>query len=146
MPAFTIVEPEIVSNTQPGFGNRIVGLEIYLLVFQATPQALHKHIIYPTALAVHAHLDACCLENAGKGITGKLGTLIRVEDLRVTIATDGSLQRLHTEVRIHRVGYPPGQDLATVTDVLEYSRKLSELKVNHCKMKIIELVKHMENL
>ena len=75
MPAFTIVEPEIVSNTQPGLGNRIVGLEIHLLVFQATPQALYKHIVYPTTFAVHADLDISLLENACEGIAGKLATL-----------------------------------------------------------------------
>ena len=129
MPAFTIVEAEVVGDSLP-----------------ASATVSYKHIVHPMALAVHADAVTCRLQNAGEGRTGELGTLIRVEDLRVTIAADGSLQRLHTEVRIHRVGYPPGQDLATVTDVLEYSRKLSELKVNHCKMKIIELVKHMENL
>ena len=51
VPAFTIVEPEIITDTQPGLGNRIVRFQIHLFVFQAAPQALHEHIVYPAALA-----------------------------------------------------------------------------------------------
>ena len=92
----------------------VLGFHVYLFVFQAAPQPFHKHIVHPTALAVHADPDTCCLESAGEGLTGELGALIRIEDLRRTIAADGSLQRLHTEVRIHCVRYPPGQHLAAV--------------------------------
>jgi len=79
MPAFPIVEPEIVANTQTGFRNRLMRLE-----------------------------------NAGEGFTGKLGTLIGVEDPGGSIATYNFLQRFPAEVRIHGVGYPPGQYLAAV--------------------------------
>ena len=78
MPAFTIVEPEIVSNTQPGLCNRIVRLEVRLLVFQAAPQAFYEHIVYSTTFAVHADLDASLLEDACEGIAGKLAALISV--------------------------------------------------------------------
>jgi hypothetical protein len=84
VPAFTIVKPEIISDTQPGLGNRVVRFQIHLFVFQAAPQTFHKHIVHTITLAVHADLDACRLDNAGESVTGKLCTLISVENIRWT--------------------------------------------------------------
>lgn len=78
-PAFAIVEPEVASNTRPDLRHRIVRLEMHFLVLQATPKALHKHIVCPTAFAVHTDPDASLFEGAGEDVTGELGTLIRVE-------------------------------------------------------------------
>ena len=52
--AFTVGEADAVSNVQPGPGNRLVRLVIYLLVLQAAPQAIHKHVLHPATRAVPA--------------------------------------------------------------------------------------------
>ena len=43
------------------FGNRFIGLEIHLFVFDAVPEALHKHIVPPTALCLPADGDVMAL-------------------------------------------------------------------------------------
>ena len=48
------------------------------------------------------------------GLTGKPFTLIGIEYIRRSIAADRLFQGIHTEVRVHTVGYLPRQDLATV--------------------------------
>src|SRR3954451_10638962 len=62
-----------------------VGAQIYILIFQAAPQALHKNIIHAATFAVHADPDAGSLQHAGEGRAGKLGTLVAVEDLRSAV-------------------------------------------------------------
>jgi hypothetical protein len=90
--AFTIVEPEVVANAQPGLGNRLVCLEIDLLLFQAAPQLFHDHIVHPLTLAVHADTNTRCFDNFDEGLAGKLGSLIRIEDTLRPKATDGLIQ------------------------------------------------------
>jgi len=46
VPAFTIVEPEVVANSQPVFSDCFLCLEVHIFVFQAAPQAFRKHIVY----------------------------------------------------------------------------------------------------
>src|SRR4051794_27202999 len=107
MRAFLIVEVQPRSNPRLRFGNRSIGVQVYLFVFQAPPEPLHKDIIQTPALAVHADLDVALLQHANKVIAGELAALIGVEDLRPSEPSQRLLQRLDTEVGVQGVGQAP---------------------------------------
>ena len=73
------------------------------LVFDASPEPFHEDVVVVAAFAVHADPDTVILENACKGFTGELGTLIGVEDFRRSVALYGRLQGINAEVRVHGV-------------------------------------------
>jgi len=108
-----VVEPEVALQRRVRFSRTVVGVQVDLLVLHASPQPLDEHIVDPSALAVHADADALGLKHcAGRG-SGKLGTLVGVEDLRAPEPIERFLERLDTEVRGERIGKPPGEHLAT---------------------------------
>ena len=84
-----IVELEIALQTLPCLGDRIIGVQVDLLIFHAFPEPLDQHVVDPAALAVHADLDAVPLDQADELRAGKLATLVSVEDPRRTMALDG---------------------------------------------------------
>ena len=53
-----VVKAEIATDRGAGFGNRIVGSEIYLLILHRAPDALNEDVVAPCTLAVHADGDA----------------------------------------------------------------------------------------
>ena len=54
------------------------------------------------------------LEDLSERDAGKLGSLVRVEDLGDPVSLQGLLERLDTKIRVQRVGDPPGEDFTTV--------------------------------
>ena len=92
----------------------VVGLQIHLFVFHTAPQALKKHIVQPTPLAIHADLNLLSLQHTGELLAGELATLIGVEDFWHTVFGDRVLQCIHTELTIQRVGQPPRKHSARV--------------------------------
>src|SRR5439155_24660252 len=72
MLALVVVEAEPGANTSLGIGNRRIGVEVHLLVFEASPQSLHEDVVHAAALAVHADRDAVALQRAGEAVTGEL--------------------------------------------------------------------------
>ena len=77
-----IVKLEITSDLVPGLANRLIGMQVDVLVFERTPQPLDEDIVGPAALAIHTDLDTLFFEPSGEGFTGELTSLIGVEDLR----------------------------------------------------------------
>ena len=73
MLALVVVEAEPGANTSLGLGNRRIGIEVHLLVFEASPQSLHEDVVHTAALAVHADRDAVALQRAGEVVAGELG-------------------------------------------------------------------------
>lgn len=67
-------------------GYRVVGAQVHFFIFDGAPEPLHKHIVAPCAPAVHADDDGVVSQQAGERRAGELATLIRVEDLRFTMA------------------------------------------------------------
>jgi H+/Cl- antiporter ClcA len=74
------------------------------LLFQAAPEALNNNIIHPSALAVHADVDAVIFQYIGEIFTGKLAALVAVEYLRCAIVCQRFFQRLNTKSSIQSVG------------------------------------------
>jgi hypothetical protein len=80
--ANAIIKAEVAADPSAGLGHRRVGVEVDLLIFHRAPEALHKHIVAPAALAVHADRNLLALEDAGEVDAGELAALIGVEDFR----------------------------------------------------------------
>ena len=109
-----IVKIEIIRKRGFQLTHRLVGVQIEVLVLDASPQPLDEHIIDPTPLAVHAHAHALGLQRLGEVIGGELAALVGVEDLEGTVARERLLQGLDTEIRAHRIADPNAQHLAAV--------------------------------
>ena len=61
-----IVKIEIASNGAAGFADALVGAQIYLLVFDSSPQTLNKHVVSPSPLAIHADRYSAVGKSAGE--------------------------------------------------------------------------------
>ena len=79
MRPLAVVKGQIPTNRSSGLGDTVVGLQIDLLVFDAAPEPLDKHIVAPGTLAIHADRDLVLEEHAGEVVAGELAALIRVE-------------------------------------------------------------------
>ena len=88
-------------------------MQVDLLIFDASPQALNEYVIPPASLAVHADGYVVLLQQPSKLMTGKLASLIGIEDVGLTMPVDGFLHGLNAKVRCQRIGQTPGKDLAT---------------------------------
>src|SRR4051794_30460201 len=70
--ALLVVEAQPGANAGLRLGDRRIGVEIDLLVFQAAPQPLDKDVVHAATLAVHADRDPVILQGAGEVVTGEL--------------------------------------------------------------------------
>ena len=107
MPSSLIVEHQPVADALFGLGHTIIGFEIDLLMFQAEPVALDKHIVHPAPLPIHADLDVMVFEYIREILAGKLTTLVTVKDIRCAVGCQGFFQRLNTRSGIQTVGQAP---------------------------------------
>jgi len=96
MLALVVVEAEPGANTSLGLGNRRIGIEVHLLVFEASPQSLHEDVVHTAALAVHADRDAVALQRAGEVVAGELAALVSIENLGSTVPRERFIERLDT--------------------------------------------------
>src|SRR5471030_640728 len=109
----SLVRPVVIIEAQPGanstssLGRRSIGLEEYLLIFQAPPQPLNEDVVQIPPLAIHADPHRPGLQSSQKIRAGELNALIGVENLRPPVLLHGLAQRRHAEIRIHRDRYPP---------------------------------------
>jgi hypothetical protein len=76
-----VVEVQILSDGSAGFRHVGVGLQVYLLVFDALPDTFDEDVVAPGRFAIHADLDAVGDQQAGEGRAGELRALICIEDL-----------------------------------------------------------------
>src|SRR5260370_805521 len=107
-----IIEVEITADRVPRLANAFVGPQIYLLVFDAAPQPLDEHVVPPCSFAIHADRDAVAGERAGEGRAGELRALVGIEDFGLAVTSEGVLQCLDAEGRLHRDRQPPRQNPA----------------------------------
>src|SRR5450756_2308206 len=119
-----IIKVQIAADRSAGLADVVVGLEINLLVFNAAPQPFDEHVVPPCSLAVHADGDLVFDQHASECRAGELAALIRVEDLRLPMASESVLNGLEAERRRQRDRYPPRQH-ATAKPI-EYSRQIDE--------------------
>src|SRR5271169_2280095 len=119
-----IVEVEVAPDRCAGLGYTVVGSQIHLLVFDAAPQPLDEDIVPPGALAVHADGDGVFDQHASEGRAGELAALVRVEDIRFAMASEGVLKGLDAERRLHRDRYAPRQH--TTAEPIEHNGQIDE--------------------
>ena len=79
MKPLLIVKVEIVSQPTPSSVQRVIVVEIYLLILNTSPQPLNEDVIQIAASAVPADSNVSRLESIGKGIRSKLTALVVVE-------------------------------------------------------------------
>ena len=72
MRALAVVELEVAADFGSRFGDRLVGVQIDMLVFERAPQPLDEDIVGPATLAIHADLDAFFFEPSGEGFAAEL--------------------------------------------------------------------------
>src|SRR5208283_1412668 len=104
-----IVEVQVAADGSAGLADAVVGSQIHLLVFDATPQPLDEDIVPPSPFAVHADRNAVVGEYAGECRAGELRALVGIEDVRLAVPSQGILQRLDAECRLHGDRYAPRQ-------------------------------------
>src|SRR5687768_4684905 len=68
-----VVERQISADGGSRLGHAVVGFEIHLLVFDAAPQPLDKHIVAPGSLAIHADRNLVLQQDLREGRRCKLG-------------------------------------------------------------------------
>src|SRR5438105_361103 len=102
-----IVEIEIASNGAAGFADALVGPQIHLLVFDASPQTLDEHVVAPGALAIHADRYSPLGKRAGERRAGELAALIHVEDFRLAVTSQCIFKCRHAERGLHDDRQPP---------------------------------------
>ena len=89
-------------------------MQVKVLVLDGPPEPLDKDVVLAAAPAIHADGDLVVLQDIDKVVAGKLSTLVGVEDFRPSVATQGLLEGINTEVGLKGIGNPPGQDFAAV--------------------------------
>jgi hypothetical protein len=92
-----VIKLEVRADLASGIADRLVGVQIDVLVLERTPQPLHEDVVGPAALAIHADLDAFFFEPSGEGFTAELTSLIGVEDLRLAVLAESLFQCFDTE-------------------------------------------------
>src|SRR6516162_5127214 len=108
-----IVEIEIASNAAAGFTDALVSSQIHLLVFDASPQTLNKHVVSPSPLAIHADRNSPVGKDTGERRAGELAALICVEDVRLPVTSQCVFNRRNAERGFHGDRQPPRKHAPT---------------------------------
>ena len=99
------MRPELVIELDVAFEpllrvtNRLVRVKIDLLLLDTFPESLHKHVIPPAAVAVHADLNPLVFQKSRELLAGELTPLVGVEDFGTAILRDRLSHGVETEVR-----------------------------------------------
>jgi hypothetical protein len=100
MRAPEIVEGHPETDAGPGLAAVGVGHQMHFFVLDRAPQAFDEDVVHETAASVHRNRDSGSFELAGEGGAGELRALVGVENLRLSVALQGLLQRVEAETRI----------------------------------------------
>ncbi len=107
-----VVKRDVVADARARLADRVVSVQVHLLVLDRSPDAFDEDVVAPAAPSVQADPDAFPLQSSGEGLAGELRSLVGVEYLRFSIHGKRLFQRLHAEGRIHRDQHTPGQHAA----------------------------------
>src|SRR6202040_3807163 len=80
--ALLVIKAEPGADAGLGLGDTGIGVEVDLLVFQATPQSLDKDVVHESPFAVHADGDLVALQRGGELVAGELAALVGIKNLR----------------------------------------------------------------
>src|SRR5690606_24893058 len=107
MQALVVVELEISIKRLMHIQPVIERPQIDALVLDAPPEPLHECVVRCPASAVAADGNPLILKPFGESPARELNPLVAVEYLRLTPATQGSVQRGEAKARFQRVGQLP---------------------------------------
>src|SRR6202795_3739386 len=107
MRSSSVVKVEIPADRISCLGDRFLGSQIDLLVFDAAPQPLNKHVVPPGPFAIHADGDAVAGKQTGERRARELRPLIGIEDVRPAVTGQSILQRLDAARRPLVYARPP---------------------------------------
>ncbi len=112
MQAILIVELKI--RFQPAFciRYRLIILEIHLLIFDSSPKSFNENVVQGSASAIPTDAHIGRLEPVRKLCTGKLRSLVIVENVR-TRPLKCLLKRFETERCLQRDRRSPDEHIAT---------------------------------
>ena len=65
IPSHFVVDLNVLGQTGSGLRGGLIGFQAHLLVFHRSPEPSNGHVIAPTALAIHADLDAVRFQEIG---------------------------------------------------------------------------------
>jgi hypothetical protein len=77
-----VLEEEVFLQAPAGIRNHRVLVKINLFIFDRSPETFHKNIVIHATLAIHTDFDVFFLQPLDEIGTGKLGTLIGIENFR----------------------------------------------------------------
>jgi hypothetical protein len=104
-----VVECQIVGDAAACGRHGVVGMQLNLFVFDATPQTLDEDVVAPGPFSVHDDLEARVPQRLDKVDGCELAALVRVHDLRLAETADRLFQRIQAERCFQRDREPPGQ-------------------------------------
>jgi len=61
--AFGVVKDQVFADGSPRLGNAVVSVQIYLFIFDGSPQPFDEDVISPGSLSIHADRDVSVFEN-----------------------------------------------------------------------------------
>ena len=93
---------QVIVDSLPGLGHRVVGAPVNFFLLEAAPQALHVHVVQLAALAVHGDTHPVRLERSRERLGSKLRSLVRVGHLGRSVANNG-LPAPHSQTLCERV-------------------------------------------
>jgi len=131
MRPFGVVELEVIGQVLSGVVNVFIRLQVYLLIFDRTPQSLGKYVVHATASAVHGYLYAVPRKNFNEIFVGKLAALVRVRYLRHSMSFDRRFHRLHAEARFQGWRQAPSDHISAppVDDGIQVAETVSQTDV-----------------
>jgi hypothetical protein len=110
---FIIVKMKILLQFSFTLPDILIILEINLLPFYATPEALYKDIIETTTFPIHTDLNALLGQDSSEFTTGELRALIRIENLWLANGK-GFPESLYAKIHFHGNGNSPGKNKPTM--------------------------------
>jgi hypothetical protein len=75
--------------------DRVVGVDVNMLIHDRSPKPFDKHVAHPSAFTIHADLNAVGPQDAGEGIACELTALIGVKNFRSASHALAKNQALH---------------------------------------------------
>jgi len=109
MSSTLVVPVDIIVDALVEFYCILTRVQVHMFVLKAAPEAFDEGIVRGAALAVHTQLDALAEDVLTKHLTGKLGSLIRVENIGLAILLHRLFDYLHAPFSLHRVRQGPIQ-------------------------------------
>src|SRR5260370_8198108 len=106
MRTLSIEKLQVASQSPMQRRHRRMIVQIHIFVLHAPPQPLDEHVVQRPAFAVHADAHSRRLQPAREHSACELGSLIRIENLRLP-SLQRFVQNLHPTTALPPLRHPP---------------------------------------